>query len=55
MNYGTDLDFAELRIGRMFRLNGFDYVKQSTRTARMLCNGCIHYFGKTWRVHAISW
>jgi hypothetical protein len=49
------LDFAELRIGRLFHLNGNDYVKQSTRTARMLSNGRIFYIGKTEYIHPIAW
>lgn len=51
----TGLDFAELRIGRLFHLNGCDYIKQSTRTARMLSNGRIFYFGKTEYVHPVAW
>ena len=51
----TGLEFSELRIGRLFHLNGCDYAKQSTRTARMLCNGRIFYFGKTVYVHPIAW
>ena len=51
----TGLDFADIRIGRLFHLNGCDYVKQSTRTARMLCNGRIFYFGKAEYVHPIAW
>ena len=41
------LDFADLRIGRLFHLNGCDYIKQSTRTARMLNNGRIFYISKS--------
>ena len=51
----TGLDFADIRIGRMFHLKGCDYVKQSTRTARMLSNGRIFYFGKTEYVHPVAW
>ena len=51
----TGLDFSELRIGCLFHLNGCDYIKQSTRTARMLCNGCIFYFGKAEYVHPMAW
>ena len=51
----TGLDFVDIRIGGLFHLNGNDYVKQSTRTARMLSNGRIFYFGKTVYVHPIAW
>lgn len=48
-------DFSELRIGRLFHLNGNDYIKQSTRTARMLSNGRVFYIGKAEAVHAIAY
>lgn len=51
----TGLDFAELRIGRLFHLNGCDYIKQSTRTARMLSNGRIFYIGKAEYIHPIAY
>ena len=51
----TGLDFVDIRIGGLFHLNGCDYVKQSTRTARMLSNGRIFYFRKTEYVHPIAW
>jgi hypothetical protein len=38
--------FSELPVGRLFRCNGNDYRKQSTRTARMLANGRVFYFGQ---------
>lgn len=47
--------FWELAKNRMFRLNGNDYVKQSTRTARMLSNGRVFYIGQKEVVHPISW
>lgn len=47
--------FVFLDVGRMFRLNGNDYVKQSTRTARMLSNGRVFYIGKNEVVHPIAW
>lgn len=47
--------FAELPIGRLFHLNGNDYIKQSTRTAKMLCNGRTFYIGKTERIHKIAY
>ena len=48
-------DFAELRIGRLFHLNGNDYIKQSTRTARMLSNGRVFYIGQKEVVHLVAW
>ena len=47
--------FKELRVGRMFHCNGNDYVKQSTRTARMLANGRAFYFGQKEVVHLANW
>ena len=51
----TGLDFQELRIGRLFHLNGNDYIKQSTRTACMLNNGRVFYIGKTEYIHPIAY
>ena len=48
-------EFAEMKIGRLFRLNGNDYVKQSTRTARMLSNGRVFYIGQKEVVHPVAW
>jgi hypothetical protein len=48
-------EFAELRIGRMFHLNGNDYIKQSTRTARMLINGRVFYISRKEVVHLFAW
>ena len=47
--------YRELRVGRMFHCNGNDYVKQSTRTARMLANGRAFYFGQQEVVHLCNW
>ncbi len=47
--------FWEMAVGRMFRMNGNDYIKQSTRTARMLSNGRVFYFGQKEVVHPIAW
>lgn len=47
--------FEDLRIGRLFSMNGCDYIKQSTRTAKMLCNGRAFYIGKTDVVHPFAW
>ena len=49
------LDFAELRIGRLFHTNGNDYIKQSSRTARMLSNGRVFYFSRTEYIHPIAY
>ena len=51
----TGLDFSELRIGRMFHLNGCDYIKSSTRTARMLSNGRVFYIGRAEYIHPIAY
>lgn len=47
--------FKELPVKRLFRCNGNDYIKQSTRTARMLSNGRVFYFRKEDLVHPIAW
>ena len=49
------LAFSELRTGRLFHFNGCDYIKQSTRTARMLDTGRIFYISKGDRVFPIAW
>jgi len=49
------LEFQEVRVGRMFRMNGNDYVKQSTRTARLLAYDRVFYFRKTEVVHPVAW
>ena len=49
------LAFNELRVKRLFRFNGEDYQKNSSRTARMLSNGRIFYIGQTDVVHPIAW
>jgi hypothetical protein len=51
----TGLDFADVRIGRMFHIFGKDYIKQSTRTARSLSNGRVFYFSKGEYVHPIAY
>lgn len=48
-------EFKEMRVGRLFHCNGNDYVKQSTRTARMLSNGRVFYFGQGDIVHPIAY
>lgn len=47
--------FEEIRIGRLFRLDGHDYVKRSTRTARQLDSGRVVYFNAQTEVHPIAW
>lgn len=47
--------FTEVAVGRMFRVNGNDWIKQSTRTARMLSTGRVFYFGQKEVVHPIAW
>lgn len=49
------IEFKELGLGRMFHLNGNDYVKQSSRTARMLSNGRVFYIGQREVVHPAAW
>ena len=48
-------EFWELAVGRMFRMNGNDYIKRTGRTARMLSNGRVFYFGQKEVVHPVSW
>ena len=56
-HYHEDMreEFESFRIGRLFHFNGNDYVKQSTRTARMLNNGRIFYFGKKEIIYPIAY
>jgi hypothetical protein len=49
------IQFSEIKIGRMFHCNGNDYVKQSSRTARMLSNGRAFYFAQKELAHLVSW
>ena len=48
-------EFVEIKVGGLFRLNGNDYEKRSTRTARMLSNGRTFYVGKNELVYPFSW
>ena len=48
-------EFLYIQVGKLFHLNGNDYQKNSSRTARMLNNGKIFYIGKLERVHQISY
>lgn len=47
--------FKDLALGRMFRLNGNDYVKQSTRTARNINFDRVFYIGQKEVVHPVAW
>jgi len=48
-------EFNEIQVGKLFRMNGNDYVKQSTRTARMLSSDRVFYFKQCDVVHPIAW
>lgn len=48
-------DFRNITIGKMFHINGNDYVKQSTRTGRMLSNGKVFYFAQSEYVFPVAW
>lgn len=49
------IEFSSLPIGRLFHLNGNDYVKQSTRTGRMLSSGRVFYVGKHEAIFQIAY
>jgi hypothetical protein len=49
------VEFAAVSIGRLFHLNGNDYVKNSSRTARMLSSGRIFYIRSNEPVHKIAY
>lgn len=48
------IEFMYVQVGRLFHMNGNDYMKNSSRTARMLANGKIFYIGKLNTVHIIA-
>ena len=48
------IEFKFVQVGRLFHLNGNDYMKNSSRTARMLSNGKIFYINKVESVHIIA-
>jgi hypothetical protein len=48
-------EFSDIRVGRLFHVDGNDYIKQSSRTARMLANGRVFYFRQDDVVHPIAW
>lgn len=49
------VQFQYLPLGRLFHLNGNDYLKQSSRTARLLSAGRVFYIGKNESVHQIAY
>ena len=49
------VEFFYIATGKLFHLNGNDYVKQSSRTARMLSNGRIFYIHPSKSVHKIAY
>ena len=49
------VEFLYITVGKLFHLNGNDYVKQSSRTARMLSNGRIFYIHPSESVHQIAY
>lgn len=49
------IEFSYITIGKLFHLNGNDFVKNSTRTARMLSNGRIFYIKKNEPVYKIAY
>lgn len=48
------IEFINVQIGRLFHLNGQDYMKVTSRTARMLSNGRTFYMKKCEPVHIIA-
>lgn len=48
------IEFIDVQIDRLFHLNGNDYMKVTSRTARMLSNGRTFYMKKYEPVHIIA-
>ncbi len=48
------IEFMFVQVGRMFHLNGNDYLKMSRRTAKMLSNGKTFYINRLESVHIIA-
>ena len=48
-------EFVDIRMGRLFHVNGNDYQKKSTRTAVLLSTGRTFYFSKNEVVHPIAY
>jgi hypothetical protein len=51
----TGVDFEDLPVGRLFHHNGNDYLKQSTRTAKLLAYDRVFYFRKNDYIHPIAY
>jgi len=49
------IPFNLVKIGELFRYNGNDYAKHSTRTAKMLDTGWAFYFKQAEQVHIVKW
>ena len=49
------VEFSYIAVGKLFHLNGNDFIKQSSRTARMLSNGRVFYIGQAESVHKIAY
>lgn len=47
--------FSEMRVKGLFSMNGNDYVKQSSRTARMLSTRRVFYFRAGDVVHPFAY
>ena len=47
--------FLDLPVGRLFHYNGNDFLKQSTRTAKLLAYDRVFYFKKTDYIHPIAY
>lgn len=48
------ITFGEIKIGKLFNMNGNSYIKQSSRTAKMLSNGRTFYIGQKDLVYKIA-
>jgi hypothetical protein len=48
------IEFMFVQVGRMFHLNGNDYLKMSRRTAKMLSTGNTVYINRLESVHIIA-
>ena len=47
--------FQDFRVGVLFRFDGEDYCKQSSRTARQLSTGRAVYIKQHQLIHRIAW
>ena len=48
-------EFRDIKVGQLFHYNGNHYVKQSTRTVKLLLNDRIFYFRQKEIVHPMAW